>query len=171
MKLLMQLRNLKLSLMGILSLLTSAKADYMMDALGIVKPSVFGGGGDDVLSEETMRSIEDTKRKLAGLSAADGQLQSNIAVGHEIRSSSRTTLVQRERETHIPMSTTNRPSEISNLTRSMMQGNENVDSAAIVSFSQDISTMLSPSPVGIMQHDLGSVQSFHTVRFPTREQL
>lgn len=65
-KLLERLRDLKLSLMGTLSHLRSLKADHMMDALGVAKPSLLKGEEDEDMSKETMEDIEETSRKLAG---------------------------------------------------------------------------------------------------------
>jgi hypothetical protein len=63
-KLLGRLRDLKLSLMGTLSLLRTLKADHMMDALGVQAPSLLDGPQDENLSRETMEELENTRRKL-----------------------------------------------------------------------------------------------------------
>lgn len=68
MKLLTRLRDLKLSLMGILSLLSALKADHMMDALGVPNASLLDGQNDERVAEQTMWDMEETRRKLAGIS-------------------------------------------------------------------------------------------------------
>ncbi|CAD6446382.1 4b0c5c29-b53a-4a42-a15f-3a191b5f48cd [Sclerotinia trifoliorum] len=71
MKLLARLRDLKLSLMGTLSVLSALRADHMMDALGIQNSSLIGGQKSRDLSVETRKQVEDTKLKLAGLTMKD----------------------------------------------------------------------------------------------------
>jgi hypothetical protein len=66
-KLLGRLRDLKLSLMGTLSLLRMLKADHMMDALGVQAPSLLDGPQDENLSRETMEEVENTRRKLESI--------------------------------------------------------------------------------------------------------
>jgi hypothetical protein len=66
-KLLGRLRDLKLSLMGTLSLLRTLKADHMMDALGVQAPSLLDGPHDENLSRETMEEVENTRRKLESI--------------------------------------------------------------------------------------------------------
>ncbi|ATZ55774.1 hypothetical protein BCIN_12g03350 [Botrytis cinerea B05.10] len=68
MKLLARLRDLKLSLMGTLSVLSALRADRMMDSLGINNPSMIGGPDRHSLSTETRIQVEDTRLKLAGIS-------------------------------------------------------------------------------------------------------
>ncbi|TEY32123.1 hypothetical protein BOTCAL_0757g00040 [Botryotinia calthae] len=68
MKLLARLRDLKLSLMGTLSVLSALRADHMMDSLGINNPSLIGGPDRHSLSTETRMQVEDTRLKLAGMS-------------------------------------------------------------------------------------------------------
>ncbi|KAG4430749.1 hypothetical protein IFR05_013770 [Cadophora sp. M221] len=67
MKLLTRLRDLKLSLMGTLSLLSALKADHMMDALGVPNGSLLGGQNDERVAEQTMRDMQETRKKLAGI--------------------------------------------------------------------------------------------------------
>ncbi|KAF7925656.1 uncharacterized protein EAE98_006881 [Botrytis deweyae] len=71
MKLLARLRDLKLSLMGTLSVLSALRADNMMDSLGINNPSLIGGPNRHGLSTETRMQVEDTRLKLAGMSIKD----------------------------------------------------------------------------------------------------
>lgn len=71
MKLLARLRDLKLSLMGTLSVLSALRADHMMDSLGIQNSSLIGGQKGHDLSVETRKQVEDTKMKLAGLTIKD----------------------------------------------------------------------------------------------------
>lgn len=71
MKLLARLRDLKLSLMGTLSVLSALRADNMMDSLGINNPSLIGGPNRHGLSTETRMQVEDTRLKLAGMSMKD----------------------------------------------------------------------------------------------------
>ncbi|KAF7924581.1 hypothetical protein BELL_0240g00060 [Botrytis elliptica] len=71
MKLLARLRDLKLSLMGTLSVLSALRADNMMDSLGINNPSLIGGPNGHGLSTETRMQVEDTRLKLAGMSMKD----------------------------------------------------------------------------------------------------
>ncbi|TGO66932.1 hypothetical protein BOTNAR_0051g00120 [Botryotinia narcissicola] len=71
MKLLARLRDLKLSLMGTLSVLSALRADNMMDSLGINNRSMIGGPNRDGLSTETRMQVEDTRLKLAGMSMKD----------------------------------------------------------------------------------------------------
>jgi hypothetical protein len=66
-KLLGRLRDLKLSLMGTLSLLRTLKADHMMDALRVQAPSLLDGPKDENLSRETMEEVENTRRKLESI--------------------------------------------------------------------------------------------------------
>ncbi|KAF7947724.1 hypothetical protein EAE96_008804 [Botrytis aclada] len=68
MKLLARLRDLKLSLMGTLSVLSALRADNMMDSLGISNPSLIGSPNRHGLSTETRMQVEDTRLKLAGMS-------------------------------------------------------------------------------------------------------
>ncbi|PQE32102.1 hypothetical protein CJF32_00001691 [Rutstroemia sp. NJR-2017a WRK4] len=67
-KLLARLRDLKLSLMSTLSVLSALRADYMMDSLGIQHASLLGGPKDQGISDETMKEVEETKTKLASIS-------------------------------------------------------------------------------------------------------
>ncbi|PQE19556.1 hypothetical protein CJF31_00011420 [Rutstroemia sp. NJR-2017a BVV2] len=67
-KLLARLRDLKLSLMSTLSVLSALRADYMMDSLGIQHASLLGGPTGQGLSDETMKEVEETKTKLASIS-------------------------------------------------------------------------------------------------------
>jgi hypothetical protein len=67
-KLLARLRDLKLSLMSTLSVLSALRADYMMDSLGIQHASLLGGPKDQGISDETMKEVEETKAKLASIS-------------------------------------------------------------------------------------------------------
>ncbi|KAI9641769.1 hypothetical protein NHQ30_009626 [Ciborinia camelliae] len=67
MKLLARLRDLKLSLMGTLSVLSALRADHMMDSLGIQNSSLIGGQNGHGLSAETRKEVEDTRLKLAGI--------------------------------------------------------------------------------------------------------
>ncbi|TVY17475.1 hypothetical protein LARI1_G004822 [Lachnellula arida] len=83
-KLLTRLRDLKLSLMRVLSLLTSAKADHMMNALGLTKPSVFEGAEDAGMSEETIADIEETRQKLAGISIGQSSPRTKVSVHSEL---------------------------------------------------------------------------------------
>lgn len=66
-KLLAKLRDLQLSLIGVLSVLISVKTDYVLDALGLPTPSVFESAENEGLSPETIVDIEETRRKLAGI--------------------------------------------------------------------------------------------------------
>ena len=68
MKLLARLRDLKLSLMGTLSLLSALKADHMMDAMGVPNPSLLDGPKNERLKKETEVVVEETRRKLASIS-------------------------------------------------------------------------------------------------------
>lgn len=68
MKLLGRLRDLKLSLMGMLSLLSALKADHMMDVMGVGNPSLLVGPKDEQLSKETAEEVEQIRRKLVGIS-------------------------------------------------------------------------------------------------------
>jgi hypothetical protein len=58
-----RLRDLKLSLMGTLSLLRMLKADYLMDAMGVQASSLLDGFESETLSHETMEAVETTRRK------------------------------------------------------------------------------------------------------------
>jgi hypothetical protein len=78
MKLLARLRDLKLSLMGTLSLLSALKADCMMDAMGVGNPSLLGGPSEDALSRETAEEVEETRRKLESIS--NGQAETSFGV-------------------------------------------------------------------------------------------
>ncbi|ESZ91527.1 hypothetical protein SBOR_8098 [Sclerotinia borealis F-4128] len=71
MKLLARLRDLKLSLMGTLSVLSALRADHMMDSLGIQNSSLIGGKNGHDLSAETLKQVEDTRLKLAGITMVD----------------------------------------------------------------------------------------------------
>src|SRR4051812_37928316 len=53
-KLLTRLRDLKLSLMGMLGMLSALKADHMMDSMGVQAPSLIEGGKQGVMSSETI---------------------------------------------------------------------------------------------------------------------
>ncbi|KAJ8060189.1 hypothetical protein OCU04_010533 [Sclerotinia nivalis] len=70
-KLLARLRDLKLSLMGTLSVLSALRADHMMDSLGIQNSSLIGGQNGHDLSVETRKQVEDTRLKLAGMTMKD----------------------------------------------------------------------------------------------------
>ena len=69
MKLLARLRDLKLSLMGTLSMLSALKADHMINALGVGSTSLLDGAKDDQVSREVAEEVKET-RKLAGISAS-----------------------------------------------------------------------------------------------------
>ncbi|KAH9208894.1 hypothetical protein DL95DRAFT_449616 [Leptodontidium sp. 2 PMI_412] len=69
MKLLARLRDLKLSLMGTLSLLSALKADHLMDAMGVGNPSLLEGPKDERLSKKTAEDLEETRKKLGGITA------------------------------------------------------------------------------------------------------
>jgi hypothetical protein len=56
--------------MGTLHHLRSLKADYMMDALGVGKPSLLKGDENEEMSRETMEDIEKTRRKLTEVSVS-----------------------------------------------------------------------------------------------------
>jgi len=68
MKLLTRLRDLKLSLLHTLSVLSALKADHMMDSIGDLAPSLLKGPKEARLSEETRKEVEETRRKMAGIS-------------------------------------------------------------------------------------------------------
>jgi hypothetical protein len=76
-KLLAKLRDLKLSLMGVLSILISVKTDLVLDALGVTTPSVFESPGNEGLSPEIIGDIEETRRKLAGITVS-GDLSKRV---------------------------------------------------------------------------------------------
>jgi hypothetical protein len=76
-KLQAKLRDLKLSLMGVLSILISVKTDHVLDALGVTTPSVFESPGNKGLSPETIGDIEETRRKLAGITVS-GDLSKRV---------------------------------------------------------------------------------------------
>ncbi|KAH8797255.1 hypothetical protein F5884DRAFT_864402 [Xylogone sp. PMI_703] len=78
MKLLARLRDLKLSLMGILSLLSALKADHMLNAMGVSNPSLIQGTKDEKLAREAMEDLEKTRRKLTGISIGQ-QLDDSIS--------------------------------------------------------------------------------------------
>lgn len=67
MKLLASLRDLKLSLMGTLSVVSALRADHMMDSLGITNSSLIGGRSANGLSAETQKEVDETRQKLAGI--------------------------------------------------------------------------------------------------------
>lgn len=69
MKLLAGLRVLKLSLMGNLSMLSALKPDHMINALGVGSASLLDAAKDNQLSREKAEELEETRRKLAGISA------------------------------------------------------------------------------------------------------
>ncbi|RAL59615.1 hypothetical protein DID88_006474 [Monilinia fructigena] len=71
MKLLARLRDLKLSLMGTLSVLSALRADHMMDSLGIQNSSLIGGQDGHSLSAGTIKQVEETRLKLAGIKMID----------------------------------------------------------------------------------------------------
>lgn len=71
-KLLTRLRDLKLSLLHVLSMSHTFEADAMMDALKVHNPSLLVGNKNEQLSKETMDEVEATRRKLAGLSVGQG---------------------------------------------------------------------------------------------------
>ncbi|RDW74872.1 hypothetical protein BP6252_06014 [Coleophoma cylindrospora] len=67
-KLLSRLRDLKLSLLHVLSMSHTFEADVMIDALRVHNPSLLVGSQNEQLSKETMDEVEATRRKLAGIS-------------------------------------------------------------------------------------------------------
>lgn len=72
MKLLTRLRDLKLSLLHVLSMSHTFKADIMIDALRVHNPSLLAGNKDGQLPKETIDEVEATRRKLAGISVSQG---------------------------------------------------------------------------------------------------
>lgn len=76
-KLRTRLRDLKLSLMTILSHLSILKADRMMDAMGIGSSSLLDGTRNEDVAKETARDLEVTRQKLAGITM--DQQQRNLA--------------------------------------------------------------------------------------------
>jgi len=56
MKLLTRLRDLKLSFMGVLSMLGALKADRMLDAMGVPNKSLLQGQVDEGIAEQTTRT-------------------------------------------------------------------------------------------------------------------
>ena len=66
-KLLARLRDLKLSLMGTLSVLSALRADALMDRLGVGGSLLSSGKDEGEVDWETRTQMEETRRKLAGL--------------------------------------------------------------------------------------------------------
>jgi hypothetical protein len=61
-KLLARLRDLKLSLISTLGMLSALEADCMIDALSVANPSLLEWSKDEVLSKDTIEEIEETRR-------------------------------------------------------------------------------------------------------------
>jgi hypothetical protein len=72
-KLLTRLRDLKLSLMGTLSLLSALKADTMMDAMGVGTTSLLEGAKDEKAAKQAAKDMEDARQKLAGIALGQDQ--------------------------------------------------------------------------------------------------
>lgn len=72
-KLLTRLRDLKLSLMGTLSLLSALKADTMMDAMGVGSSSLLEGTRDEEVAKQAAIDMEDARQKLAGIALKQPQ--------------------------------------------------------------------------------------------------
>jgi hypothetical protein len=167
MKLLARLRDLKLSLMGTLSLLSALKADHMMDAMGVGNPSLLEGPKDERLSKETADEVENTRRKLAGISAdqkPDTPLPATL---------SGTTLVplvsQTSADTQHSLNSSEEKAELSSSITSLI----GTTSSHISTISREIgqqnasifiSTMAIPPPNPLMQlpQAMASVQSFYS---------
>ena len=80
MKLLTRLRDLKLSLMVVLSMLGALKADHMLDAMGVPNKSLLEGEVDEKAAEQAKKDIEETRRKLADISTeTSGPLLSHMS--------------------------------------------------------------------------------------------
>ncbi|KUJ16593.1 uncharacterized protein LY89DRAFT_734689 [Mollisia scopiformis] len=71
MKLLARLRDLKLSLMGTLSLLGALKADTMMNAMGVGTSSLLEGTSNELCSRQTAKDLEIAEQKLAGIGTVE----------------------------------------------------------------------------------------------------
>ncbi|CZR67764.1 uncharacterized protein PAC_17663 [Phialocephala subalpina] len=72
-KLRTRLRDLKLSLMTILSHLSILKADRMMDAMGVGSSSLLEGARNEVVANETAKDLEIARKKLAGITMDQNQ--------------------------------------------------------------------------------------------------
>jgi hypothetical protein len=70
MRLLARLRDLKLSLMGTLSILSALRADHMMNALGVPNSSLIADSKGEGLSSETVKEMEETRKKLAEIAVS-----------------------------------------------------------------------------------------------------
>lgn len=93
MKLLARLRDLKLSLMGTLSVLSALRADHMMDSLGIQNSSLIEAQNGHGLSAGTMKQVEDTRLKLAGIKMID---TTKPCQGSTFGTTSRTSLLSKD---------------------------------------------------------------------------
>ncbi|KUJ12572.1 uncharacterized protein LY89DRAFT_673527 [Mollisia scopiformis] len=72
-KLRARLRDLKLSLMIILSHFSILKADRMMDAMGIGSSSLLEGPRNEAAAKETVKDLEKARKKLAGITMDQNQ--------------------------------------------------------------------------------------------------
>jgi hypothetical protein len=135
MKLLARLRDLKLSLMGTLSILSALRADHMMNALGVPNSSLIADSKSGGPSSETVNEMEETRKKLA-----------EIAVSQEsdepVQSSSQLTFTRQMSTDFTSMSNSSGISNIFSMNMMMQNPHamESVDSfkSAVSSQTHDI---------------------------------
>lgn len=152
MKLLARLRDLKLSLMGTLSVLSALRADHMMDSLGIQNSSLIGGQSGHGLSVETRKQVEDTRLKLAGLTTKD--VTKSCPVSSSMQPSSVSLL---------SISSSSALSSLSTSTTNVGSATSTTPSTTSFAASPFISMMAVPANMPMMNPKaLESVDSFHS---------
>ena len=78
-KLLGRLRDLKISLMGMLQMLSGLKLDYLLNSLHVAKPSLVESSKDVELSADTFQTVEEMRRRLEGISVSQDKDTSHLA--------------------------------------------------------------------------------------------
>ncbi|KAG0645974.1 Sterol uptake control 2 [Hyphodiscus hymeniophilus] len=174
MKLLARLRDLKLSLMGTLSLLSALKADHMMDAMGVGNPSLLDRPKDEPLSKETVDQVEETRKKLAGISVGQvsGKPPAATTSGATLipsvsQSSEKTRPFVESSETpaqlhslssSVTTTSLTSTSAIANHAKGLPQGIEQLNAPVFISAI----ALPKPNPVMQMSQAMASVQSFYS---------
>lgn len=174
MKLLARLRDLKLSLMGTLSLLSALKADHLMDAMGVGNPSLLEGPKDERLSKETAEDLEETRKKLGGITAGQNPGSSLPAMvsGSTLTPSvsqssedSQQSVTSSEKGTDAPDASQSFSSSATSL-KSTVSSHVSPKPRSIEQSNAQIfiSAIALPQPNAVMQipHAMASVQSFYS---------
>jgi hypothetical protein len=174
-KLLTRLRDLKLSLLHVLSMSHTFEADVMIDALKVHNPSLLVGNKNEQLSKETMDEVDATRRKLAGISVGQGS-ETNLRrpastptseSSQESRGSSQSNLTDETKGTSIPVESSSwkTPSVFSftPATASMSSGTVTGNPMPFIStMAIPCKTIPRKTSVSQMTQAMDSVQSFHS---------